>query len=102
LPSALGVVAALLTCFCGMAWLAIALPTHWQQVRGAARPASSVRMLRLAGATALLVSLLTSLGVEHPSMAALVWVMSLSASAWAVALTLAWRPRWLAWLVAWI
>jgi Protein of unknown function (DUF3325) len=31
-------------------------------------------------------------------MAALVWVMFLAASALLVAFTLAWRPRWLAWL----
>jgi hypothetical protein len=32
-------------------------------------------------------------------MAVLVWVMSLAASALLVALTLAWQPRWLAWLI---
>ena len=32
-------------------------------------------------------------------MAALLWVMALAGSALAVALVLAWRPRWLWWLV---
>ena len=32
-------------------------------------------------------------------MAVLVWVMSLAAAALAGTLTLAWRPRWLAWVV---
>jgi hypothetical protein len=42
------------------------------------------------------------LNADHVSMASLVWVMSLAASAMVVAFTLTWRPRALAWLVAWV
>lgn len=87
----------------GMAWLALALPVHWEQVRGPGpRAPGVVRGLRALGAGALGLSLLLCVSVDHLSMAPLVWVMSLTASALVVALTLAWRPRWLAWLVAWV
>lgn len=89
--------------FCGMAWFALAKLPHWEQARGSQplRP-RSVRALRALGAGALLVSLMLCLWVDHVSMASLVWTMILSASGLLVALTLAWRPRWLAWLVAWM
>jgi hypothetical protein len=37
-------------------------------------------------------------GTETVSMAALVWVMTSSASALILSMTLVYRPRWLAWL----
>jgi uncharacterized protein DUF3325 len=85
---------------CGMAWLALAMKPHWAQVRGAsAHSASTARKLRFAAAAALLLSLVVCLLVDHASMAALVWVMNVSASALIVAMTLAYRPGWLSWLV---
>ena len=88
---------------CGFAWLALAMEPHWRQVRGEApiRPAV-VKTLRVLGAAALFVSLLVCLQVDHPSMASLVWIMALAASALIVTFTLSWRPRALAWLTAWI
>lgn len=88
--------AALLANLVGMGWLALAMEPHWRQVFGeAARmPATAIR-LRALGALALVSSLALCLRVDHPSMAALVWVMSLAAAALAVAFTLSWRARWL-------
>ena len=85
----------------GLAWLALAMDVHWQQVRGAGLR-GPVTVLRFLGGAALSVSLVLCFVVEHPSMAPLVWVMSLAGSALLVAFTLAWRPRLLAMLVAWM
>jgi hypothetical protein len=85
---------------CGMAWLALAMKVHWLQVRGTPPAArGTVRALRVLGALALLTSLLLLLRVDHASMAALVWVMSMTVSVLLLAFTLAWRPRWLSLLV---
>ena len=94
---------ALLCSSCGVAWLALAMEVHWQQARRTTgRPnAAAAAGLRVLGSAALLASLLLCLRADHASMAVLVWVMSLAAAAVMVALTLAWRPWWLAWLVVW-
>lgn len=83
----------------GMAWLALAMEVHWGQVmhRSAQVAVGVRRVLRALGAGALPLSLLACLKADRPSMAVLVWVMLLAASAAAVALVLAYRPRWLAW-----
>lgn len=96
-------IAALLACVLGFGWLALAMEPHWRQVRGDA-PISRgiVTVLRVLGASALFVSLLLCLQVDHVSMASLVWIMSLAAAALIITFTLAWRPRTLAWLVAWV
>lgn len=87
----------------GLAWLALAMDTHWKQVRGTQKPAPRIaRRLRLLGASALLLSLVLCLLADHATMASLVWVMALAAAALAVAFTLTWRPRLLAPLVAWV
>ena len=100
----LWLIVALLCSFGGVAWLALAMDVHWRQARGvhASAGRATVVGLRVLGAGALFGSLLACLRADHASMAALVWVMSLAVAAVAVALTLAWRPRWLAWLVAWV
>lgn len=84
---------------CGMAWLALAMDVHWRQLHPEQplRPATA-RRLRWSGASALLVSLACCLTAEHPSMAALVWVMAATLAALLVTFTLAYRPRWLAFL----
>jgi Protein of unknown function (DUF3325) len=88
----------------GMGWLALSLETHWEQVRGpgAVPPRRVVVMLRWLGAGALVASLGLCLAVDHPSMASLVWVMTLAGAALAVAFALAWRARWLRPLVVWV
>src|SRR5262245_45136253 len=92
--------AALIASTFGMAWLALAKPAHWLQVRGA-EPlmASRQRVLRMLGVTSLGASLLLCLFADHPSMAALVWIMSLAAAALSVAFAFAWRSHWVAWTV---
>ncbi len=87
----------------GMGFLALAMPPHWEQVRAPAPyPADKARGLRTLGAFSLGLSLAFCLSADHPSMASLVWVMALAASALIIAFTLAFRPRWLGWLVAWV
>lgn len=85
--------------FAGMGWLALALKPHWVQVHGAVRhDASLARKLRSFGTTCLMLSLAVCLGVDHASMACLVWVMTLSAASLLVAMALAYAPRSLSWL----
>lgn len=80
----------------GFAWLALALDSHWEQVRGSEPPSAGARrLLQGLGSLALLVSLIACLRADHASMAALLWIMLLAAGALTVAMTLAWRPRWL-------
>lgn len=103
MPDAVMLAAALAASVLSMAWLALAMETHWEQVRGTAPlPARTVRALRLLGAAGLGASLALCLAVDHASMAVLVWVMGLAASALAVAFALSWRPRWLAVLMPWV
>jgi hypothetical protein len=89
--------------FCGVAWLALAMRVHWVQVF-VWRPRSprSRLVLRLLGGVALLTSFFTFVQSSHISMAPLVWLMSLIASAISVAMLLAWRPRMLAPLAPWL
>src|SRR5262245_29336283 len=99
MPEAIRLALAFLASCCGMAWLALAMKAHWQQVRGPTAPPPGTRWrLRIFGAAALAVSLALCLAVDHVSMASLVFVMTLAASALLVALTLSFRPRALAWL----
>ncbi len=86
-----------------MGLLALAMPPHWEQVRAPnPYPRDKARSVRALGAISLGVSLAFCLAADHPSMAPLVWVMALAASALVIAFALAFRPRWLGWLVAWI
>ena len=96
--------AALLSSVFGMAWLALGMKVHWQQVRGgdSESSAATTRVLRVLGFAALLLSFVLCFTADHPSIAILVWVMSLAAAALSVAFTLSWRPRLLAPLVGWV
>lgn len=87
--------------FAGMGWLALSMKPHWLQV-GSAVPHSRplARKLRWFGGSCLTLSLALCLASDHASMAVLVWIMSLSASALLVAMALAHAPRSLAWLAA--
>lgn len=90
--------AALIVAFIGFAWLALAMETHWRQaVKSESR--RPILALRAAGAAALALSLVLCLGVDHASMASLVWVMTLAAAALAVTFVLTWKAHWLALLV---
>lgn len=86
----------------GMAFLALAMKPHWQQARAPVPyPAAKARTLRALGSAALGLSLGLCLLADHPSLASLVWLMAVTVAALLVAFTLAYRPRWLGWLVAW-
>ncbi|KAF1042928.1 DUF3325 family protein [Xylophilus sp.] len=87
----------------GLGWLALAMDAHWEQVRGSwPPPPRAAVLLRVLGAAALAGSLALCLAVDHASMAVLVWVMALAAAALVLAFTLAWRPRALGPLIAWL
>ena len=53
--------AAIMLCVSGMAWLALAMDVHWKQVNSGALPAQSVRSLRITGYSALFGSLVWSI-----------------------------------------
>lgn len=78
----------------GMAWLALSLDTHWRQVLPS-NPTRRSSRLRAAGALSLATALVFCLVADHASMAILVWVMFIAASAVSVAMTLTWKPQWL-------
>ncbi|RYF27891.1 MAG: DUF3325 domain-containing protein [Comamonadaceae bacterium] len=103
MPDAILHAAALAANVIGLAWLALSMDVHWEQVRGAPPPARrTVVQLRWLGAAGVLVSLMLCLAVDHASMAALVWFMTLAGGALAIAFTLSWRPHVLRPLVAWV
>jgi hypothetical protein len=99
---ALMLAAALSLAVCGMAWFALAMHVHWQQVRRSAPSRRAATLLRLLGVLALLASLFVCLRADHVTMAPLVWLMALAGAALLVAFVLAWRAQWLAPLVAWL
>lgn len=99
---ALILAAALVANVAGLGWLALAMDVHWAQVRGSLpQTPAMVRSLRLLGGLALASSLALCLAVDHASMAALVWVMSLAGAALVITFVLAWRARWLGVLIGW-
>lgn len=80
----------------GFAWLALAMDVHWKQVCESGKPPQGRRMLlRSTASAAFLISLLLCNRTDHGTIAALVWVMALTAGALAVAFMLTWRPSWL-------
>jgi Protein of unknown function (DUF3325) len=79
--------------FVSFAWLALAMDSHWQQVHGDHQPSAATgRVLRRLGSLGLFVSLVICLLADHPTIAVLVWVMLLPATAIVVAMALTWRP----------
>ncbi|ACE84258.1 DUF3325 domain-containing protein [Cellvibrio japonicus] len=94
--------AAVILGICGMGWLALAMDSHWKQVRSGLPSPATVRLLRYLGGTSLFISLVFCLAVDHATMASLVWVMLLAVAALTIALVLAWQPRLLAPLVLWL
>lgn len=103
MPDSLLYAVALVANLTGLAWLALSMDVHWEQVRGPVPPArGTVVLLRWLGAAVVAASLAVCLSVDHGSMASLVWFMVLAGSALLIAFTLAWKPRLLAPLVAWV
>lgn len=89
--------------FSGMAWLALAMEVHWEQVmhRPTAEAPRTRLVLRVLGAAAVLLSLPACLMADRPSMAVLVWVMLLAVAAVLIAFMLAWKARALGILWPW-
>jgi hypothetical protein len=104
MAEALLLLAAVLANFAGMAWLALAMEAHWEQVRGSTTPlaAGTASAMRLAATLAIAAALVLCLRADHPTMAVLVWIMTLTGAAVTVSLALAWRPATLAPMVAWV
>ena len=72
---------------------ALAMDAHWKQVRGIGKPTPSVRtLLRTAASMAFFLSFILCNQTDHATIAALVWVMALTAAALTVGLMLTWRP----------
>jgi hypothetical protein len=93
---------AVLSGFAGMAWLALAMPAHAEQVWGHALEFRHARIMRVAGALGIASSLAFCLRADHASMAVLVWLMTLSGSALLVAMLLSGHPRLLRLLAPWV
>jgi len=103
MPEALLLALALLLATCGMGLLALSMKPHWDQAN-APRPYPESRawQLRGLGGLALGSALVPCVAADQALLASLVWVMGSTVAALLVALTLAFRPRWLGWLGAWL
>lgn len=94
--------AALLSSLAGMAWLALSMQVHAQQVWPRQPSPATLRLLRILGSFSVCVALVLCLAVDHATMAVLVWVMALSAAAMLVAFTLSSQPQRLRVFAPWI
>lgn len=82
--------------FFGFACLALAMPRHWGEATGEPRELARHRSwLRPLGWLLLALAFFAAWLRDGPSFGAVLWVLLIGAAALAVALTLAWRPRWL-------
>jgi uncharacterized protein YjeT (DUF2065 family) len=82
----------LLSSVAGLGLLAASLPQHWQQMPGGlSRKRCPVKLLRVAGGAALVVSLALCLSGGPATIGAIVWVMELAVGASIVAAALAAR-----------
>lgn len=93
--------AAGLALYFGFACLALAMPEHWAQACGEDDAPPGSTGLRPVGFAVLALAFVLCLLRDGPSFGSLLWVVMACASAVAVALSLAWKPRLLlplAWL----
>ena len=80
----------------GFALLALSQSHHRERVYGQnSTPALVHPRQRAIGFIAIFLGLGTSIASQGASFGILLWVLLMSASAFAVALTLTWHPRWL-------
>jgi hypothetical protein len=85
---------AAIACITAFAWFALAMDVHWKQIQARPGPGLPLRKtLRLLGSVGLLVSAALCFIADRPSMAILVWIMFLAASAPLIGMLLAWRPQ---------
>lgn len=82
--------------YCGFMSLALSQAKHWTRMIEASRcPPHVARRLRILGWLTLAATFALSVSREGASFGSLLWSCLISAAAMAVALTLAWKPRWL-------
>lgn len=75
--------------FLGMRWLALSLPVHWKQVYGEQLLSQRKQVVfRILAAVMFIFSLVLIMFADHATIAALVWIMSLTACAFSVAMML--------------
>ena len=97
MEDALPLIALSFTVYLGFALLALSQTRHWRQVAGPTPPSHGrVIALRFAGSATIALSLVLALTRDGPSFGALLWATAISLAALTVALTLSWRPVWLA------
>lgn len=95
----LWVLTGLMAAWLGFALLALSQERHFFRVyQSNVHPALSRRAQRAIGFIAIGASLVCCIAGQGASFGSLLWVLSLSAAATAIALTLTWRPHWLYWL----
>lgn len=90
-------VAAFAAGYLGFALLALSLQRHWREVTGqAAGVPPPHAAIRLSGYAALAVAFALAVLRDGPAFGSVLGTLQLATSAVAVALTLSWRPHWLA------
>jgi Protein of unknown function (DUF3325) len=89
---------AVITAVLGMGWLALGYKVHWRQVFPDNDSQSDSLRLKVFGYGFLLLSALSCLMADHPSMAVLVWVMLQTLAAMTIAMMLGHRPSALRWI----
>lgn len=88
--------AGLMAAWLGFALLALSQERHLSRVDPSnSHPALSRPAQRAIGFIAIGASLVCCIAGQGASFGTLLWVLSLSAAAMAIALTLTWRPHWL-------
>ena len=75
------------------AWLALAMDTHWKKVQEGRVSGHPAKALRVMGWLGLLITAVLCFMADRPSMAVLVWIMLLAASAPSVGMLLSYRPQ---------
>lgn len=93
MTEAMWLIAAVISAVISMGWLALSYQAHWQQVFADKAGHHAPRRLKALGWVGLLLSAVFCLLADHPTMAALVWVMLLAVAAMLVAQILSRRPR---------
>jgi hypothetical protein len=96
MPKDLLLVAIFSTAYLSFALFALSQVRHWRVVFDKALPTQrEVLLLRSLGILMLSISLALSLVRDGVSFGSLLWITMIGMAALVVALTLAWRPRWL-------
>jgi len=81
--------------FIGFALFAASQKKHWQRITGREGAPSRPQARRLLGGLFCLAALACALLRDGPSFGLILWVLTLSVSAFAVAMVLSSRPAWL-------